>query len=303
MSAIAVDGLACVVMSLRNEPGLVDAVRSIVEQSDAVETLVVNSGGGDPQAHLRSAGLDIPVINRVERLLPGGARNLGIAATRSRYVAFLAADCVAQPGWAAGRLREHRRGADVVAGVLTNAYPDNASAVAFALFLHYRRSIGAAASKRLLYGLSYDRHLFDRFGLFREDLRVGEDTEFNNRLKGRVAFAFAPGVSTAHRNPTDPIELVRDLYDRGRLRAAAERALHGRGRRAHIAVSTLLSAPWGLPEGIRSTPSGRRGTLVEASMLLVPAVAAYLAGVLRPSSSSLHLLHGPQLRGEPPPGR
>ncbi len=34
-------------------------------------------------------------------------------------------------------------------------------------------------SERLLYSVSYDRTLFERFGSFREDLREGEDTDFN----------------------------------------------------------------------------------------------------------------------------
>ena len=275
-----VDGLACVILSLRSEPGLVDAVRSIIGQSDEVETVVVNSGGGDPEERLGRAGLNVRIINHVQRLLPGGARNLGVAATRARYVAFLAADCLAQPGWAAGRLREHRAGADVVAGVLTNAYPDNASAAAFALFLHHRRSKGVAPGERLLYGLSYGRHLFDRFGHFRDDLRIGEDTEFNARFHGQVAVAFAPAVCTAHRNPTDILSLLGDLYRRGSRRAAAERALHGGDRRLHIARSIMLSAPWGLRDAIGSASDGKRATLAKASMLLAPAVTAYLTGVL-----------------------
>jgi hypothetical protein len=137
----------------------------------------------------------------------------------------------------------------------------------------------------LAYGLSYERHLFKTFGDFREDLRVGEDTEFNARLRGRVTIAFAPSVSTAHRNPTRPMELIRELYGRGRRRAAAERALHGRGQGVHIAVSTALSAPWGLTEGLRSTPACNRGALATASMLLLPAVTAYVAGAVWP--------HGP----------
>src|SRR4051794_31525204 len=132
------DGLACVVISLRNQPGLVDAVRSLVDQSERAEVVVVNSGGGDSTTTLRDAGLHVPVIDLPRRLFPGAARNLGIDATRARYVAFLAADSRAHPGWVAGRLREHRSGAAAVAGALTNASPESRSASAAALLLHHR---------------------------------------------------------------------------------------------------------------------------------------------------------------------
>ena len=39
------------------------------------------------------------VVESTERLLPGGARNVGIANTDGTFVAFLAADCIAEPGW------------------------------------------------------------------------------------------------------------------------------------------------------------------------------------------------------------
>src|SRR5262249_39445175 len=85
--------LACVVLSLENEPGLVDAVRSILAQRPTPEVVVVNSGGGDPASTLRAAGIDVPVIDVRRRLLPGAVRNLGIGATSAPVVAFLAADC------------------------------------------------------------------------------------------------------------------------------------------------------------------------------------------------------------------
>ncbi len=168
--------LACVVLSLRCTPGLVEAVRSLEEQSPRPEIVVVNSGGGDPAAMLRAAGLDVRVINRHDRLLPGAARNLGIAATRKRYVAFLAADCRAEPGWVAARLRAHRAGAKAVASAMTNAFPESLVASAAYLRLHWRRMPDTPSSERLLYSVSYERTLFERFGGFREDLREGEDT-------------------------------------------------------------------------------------------------------------------------------
>jgi glycosyltransferase involved in cell wall biosynthesis len=213
----AVEGeLACVVLSMRCTPGLVDAVRSLADQAPRPEIVVVNSGGGEPAPVLRAAGLDVSVINRREPLLPGAARNLGIAATRGRFVAFLAADCRAEPAWAAARLHAHRAGAKAVASVMTNAFPDSLVAGASYLRLHMGRMPDTATSERLLYSVSYDRVLFEQHGLFREDLREGEDTDFNDRLRGDVDIAWIPEVRTAHANPTRLWGLLRDQYERGK---------------------------------------------------------------------------------------
>jgi len=93
--------LACVVMSFRGREDVVRAVTSLVRQDVRAEILVVNSGGGSPAERLRDAGLAVPVLDVPEPLTPGAARNAGIAATRAPFVAFLAADCWAAPGWIA----------------------------------------------------------------------------------------------------------------------------------------------------------------------------------------------------------
>ncbi|MGZ8697893.1 MAG: glycosyltransferase family 2 protein [Gaiellaceae bacterium] len=208
--------LACVVLSLRCTPGLVDAVRSLLDQSPGPEIVVVNSGGGDPAPVLRAAGLEVRVLNLPDRRLPGGARNVGIAATRQRYVAFLAADCRAEPGWVAARLRAHNSGARAVASVMTNSFPESVIASAADLRMHLHRMPDTPPTERLLYGVSYDRALFERFGPFREDLREGEDTDFNARMKGEVEIVWVPDVRTAHANPTRLRDLLRDQYARGK---------------------------------------------------------------------------------------
>ena len=120
--------LACVVMSYRDEPFLADAVRSVLHQDVPVEVVVVNSGGGDPEGRLRAASLDVPVHSVRHRLYPGAARNLGIDLTRAPYLGFLAADCLAAPGWATARLREHHAGAAAVASAMTNVYVESTAA-------------------------------------------------------------------------------------------------------------------------------------------------------------------------------
>jgi glycosyltransferase involved in cell wall biosynthesis len=275
--------LACAVLSYRDEPFLVDAVRSVLDQDTPVEVVVVNSGGGDPAARLAAAGLCIPVHNFSARLYPGAARNVGIDQTGARYIAFLAADCLATPGWAAARLREHRAGAAAVASPLTNAYPESSTAWAALLLIHNRRLAVTRPSQRLFYSLSYDRALFDRFGRFREDLRAGEDTEFNTRFREHAHTVLAQDAVTAHRYPIALGTMLRDAFRRGRLQARMQGALEGRGpRNVRVALRGPLSVLRSLDVSARS-PRPERATLLRAWPLVVAGGVAYAAGALTTS--------------------
>nr|WP_245260517.1 glycosyltransferase family A protein [Mesorhizobium sp. L2C054A000] len=76
---------------------------SLLDQDEPLEIMVVNSGGGEVLALLTGAGVKVPVIEVGRRLFVGAARNLGIAATKAPFVAFLADDCLACSGWAEAR--------------------------------------------------------------------------------------------------------------------------------------------------------------------------------------------------------
>ena len=269
--------LAVVVISLGNEPSPVEAVRSLLTQGPAAEIVVVNSGGGGAGDSLAAAGLEVEVIECPERLPPGAARNLGIGATQAPFVAFLAADCLAEPGWVEGRVRRHRAGADAVASAITNATPESAAASVSHLLMYNRRMADTPAGRHLHYGLSYARPLLQRVGLFREDLRQGEDTELNRRLGASVCVAWAPEVRTANRSPLGTRELIRDQYARG-LRSRLFRHL--------TSATTLRIALWNRPlDAIRHArlepERGRRRRLLLAAPLLVPASLAYALGLMR----------------------
>jgi glycosyltransferase involved in cell wall biosynthesis len=273
--------LACAVLSYRDEPGVVDAVRSLLAQSAAVEIVVVNSGGGDPALRLAEAGLDVPVVNAPHRLYPGAARNVGIEQTRARYVSFLAADCLAGEHWAEARLRAHRAGADAVASCLSTPNGDGASAAASLLLLHNRRVAVCPPGERLLYGLSYERALFERHGRFREDLRGGEDTEFNARLQGVARIAWSDDVRTAHRFPMTLRLFLRELHRRGRLEATVHGKLRNGGPSGLLvatrACRNILRA---LRFTLRFAP-GERAPFVRAWPLVVCGGIVYAAGALR----------------------
>jgi glycosyltransferase involved in cell wall biosynthesis len=284
--------LACAVLSFAGEPSLVDAVRSVIGQSEPVEVVVVNSGGGDVGAALGAASLDVPVIDRPTRLFPGAVRNLGIEATDAPFISFLAADCEAEPGWAAARLRAHRAGAAAVASTLISATPESRSASASLLLLHHRRLPDTAPERRQFFGLSYDRRLFRRYGRFREDLRTEEDSEFNSRLTPEINIAWVPDVRTRHLYPDSPAPLLRDLYRRGKLRANAVRRdgiPHGEG----IALKRLREVRPSLDTARRTADPATRRQLLRAWPLLFPGALAYAAGGFTASISPARALDQP----------
>ncbi|RRI07938.1 glycosyltransferase family 2 protein [Mesorhizobium tamadayense] len=225
--------LAVVVIGFRAPTGLVAAVRSVLDQGKPLEVVVVNSGGGNAETLLANAGLDVKVldvkvINVERRLYVGAARNLGIAATQAPFVAFLADDCLACPGWAEARLRHHRSGAPAVASAILNSHPRNLVACAAHLAMHMRRLPGLPAHKALRYGVSFDRKLFDRYGLFGEQMTSGEDTEFMARLPKAMEPLWEPAVLTVHRNETRLAKVIADQYRRGRRYGAYLKSAGGK---------------------------------------------------------------------------
>lgn len=203
--------LAVVVIALGAPAETVDAVRSLLAQTPRVEIVVVNSGGGGMAELLARHGIEVPVVEHAERLYAGAARNIGIRATRAPYVAFLASDCRATDGWARERLVSHHAGAAAVTTAVVNGNPYNPFAWAGHLALWSRRMPNTRMG--LPYGASYDRRLFDELGYFREDLRAGEDSEFNRRLPTQPKWRGT--IHTLHLNPTRFISLIADQFRRG----------------------------------------------------------------------------------------
>jgi GT2 family glycosyltransferase len=273
--------LAVAVLGRGPEPGLVDAVRSVLAQDPTPEVVVVHSDGPSPSGALRRAGLDVPVVHRAGRLMPGAARNLGVEASDAPWIAFLAGDCLARPGWVAGRLELHRGGAEAVASLLGNAYPRSRTACATELLLHHRRLAHTPPNKRLRLGVSYARTLFDRHGPFREDLRTGEDSEFNGRLRrAGIAIEQAEGVVTSHRNPLRPREFFQDQYMRGirQVRGRASLGLGGGNGRLPLATLADVLIAWRGTSRIEDAAERRR--LRSGWPLLLPGALAYSAGTL-----------------------
>jgi GT2 family glycosyltransferase len=271
-------GLCCVVLCHRGQDGVVEAVRSLERQETPCEVVVVNSEGPSPEPLLRAAGCAAPVVHREGRLFPGAARNLGVAATTAPYVAFLAADCVAEPGWVRGRLARHREGAAMVSSVIVNADGQSTAAWASYLALFARRMPGTPPGRALHYGLSYARELLERVGPFREDLRTGEDTELNRRAASAGNPVWAPEVRTGHRHPRTLRALLREQFDRGARAARAHTRLAGRPQHRRVGLNALTRWLPMLWVGIRSTGRSAFWRPLAGATVSPVAALAYAAG-------------------------
>jgi glycosyltransferase involved in cell wall biosynthesis len=271
--------MAVVVMAYEAPFSLIAAVHSILGQDSDSEIVVVNSGGGDVHRLLAAAGINVKVIESSRRLLPGGTRNLGINSTKARFVAFLASDCTAEAGWIAERLRAHHEGHAAVASALICHRPRNPIALAAHLSLFFRRMPRTPPDIALAYGGSYARQLFATYGLFREDMRGGEDTEFHLRLAPCERPKWRPEVQTVHFGSSSLVQFVTDQFHRGRRSAEAWYAINQLNRRS-FAWGVLKRIQWVIQMSLKVVEPVDRPFAVLALPLICIGGIVYTFGAL-----------------------
>lgn len=211
--------VAVVVIGFRAQPGIAAAVRSVLAQGQPVEIVVVNSGGGDVRAVLGPLVAQVRLIDIAAPHYVGVARNVGIDVSFAPVVAFLAADCIAGPGWITGRLQRHQAGAVAVSSAIIPGSPGNLVAWIASANLRWTRWPSRAKAQATQYGLSYARRLFAELGYFPTGLRGSEDTVFNRRLQSRHQVDWSPDIVTLHADPMSVAALYADMRQRGFWRA------------------------------------------------------------------------------------
>jgi glycosyltransferase involved in cell wall biosynthesis len=268
-----------VVLAVGAPEEAIGAVRSLLKQSPPVEIVVVNTGGGDMRRRLAQSGITVNVVEREERLFVGAARNLGIEATRAKYVAFLASDCRARKGWARERLKAHRDGHLAVGSAVENSHPRNPFAWAH-YFTLWPRRLPSVKEGGLAFGASYHRWLFKKYGMFRGDLRTAEDAEFHDRLGQRHRPVWRWQVRTIHRNPTGFLELLSDQFKRGSRAARAGFELRREPFPRDIVAWGWRRARFAMRIAIAHAPERYRRYVYLALPFIPLASVAYCAGVV-----------------------
>ncbi len=281
---MATPELCVIVLSYRNEETVLAAVDSLLAQDEPLEIVVAHSGGGPTPNLLARARPSVRVVASEHRRMPGWARNAGVAATRAPFVAFLAADCLAAPRWAAGRLDRHRAGAQAVTSSLVPLDPSPPS-VASHLFQHSARMPHLSMPERYRHGVSYARSTLERFGPFDERVIKAEDVFLNDRLRAAgIEIVAAPEVVVVHRYPTAARVLVPDQYRRGSYRAR-------RGRGPRWRLRTLAEGPGlafrAMQRAVRPGSPYPRAELVRISPWLGLAALSWSAGAAHEAVTNL----------------
>ena len=200
--------LVTIVMPCRNERRHIrECLESVLGNGyplDRLEILVVDGESEDGTRAIITEYAQryacVRLLSNSRRIIPA-ALNLGIRAARGDVVMRMDAHATYAPGYIERCVAAlNQSGADNVGGVWVVAPPrsEGMMAEAIAVTLSHRFGIGAA---RYRLGVDrptdvdtapfgcYRRELFDRIGLYDENLSRGEDMEFNLRLRaagGRV---------------------------------------------------------------------------------------------------------------------
>ncbi len=180
--------LFSVIIPTLNEEGLIgrclDALSRMNFPKEDFEIIIVDNGSSDRTLEIAESyavALNLRILQR-PRVYVSGLRNLGAAAARGEYLAFLDADVIVPRDWmcsAHAALRQKN------VGVVGGPYhiPGNSSWVA-EIWFEYRKPYESGHVSYLASGnLFISRTLFMRFAGFDETIETNEDYEFCQRVR------------------------------------------------------------------------------------------------------------------------
>jgi glycosyltransferase involved in cell wall biosynthesis len=181
-------------------------LQSLGEQGSAnlIEIIVVDSSGNDRAATVAARQSAVQLYRSEGRLLPGQARNLGASKAQGRFLAFIDADCIAEPNWIATLQAALEAGHRAVGGAVLQGDPWNPVSVVDNLMqfvdLHPMRPSGPSDLLPSC-NLAIAREDFDAVGGFPElELPAGEDVLFCTKVRSRWTdgLYFEPAMQVQH---------------------------------------------------------------------------------------------------------
>jgi glycosyltransferase involved in cell wall biosynthesis len=222
----------------------------------------------------------VPIRWYVEMGPPGKSRNRGVLEAKGEIIAFTDSDVIVDENWLRNIARHLVGAGERVAGVggpnLTPPTDPPFAQLVGALWETPFGSMGARNPARYkgvrivdhnpTCNAAYWKWVFEKVGLFREDLPVTEDVELDTRIrKSGYLLLYADDIVVWHHRRRTLKSFIRQIYSYGYWRAYS-------GRRRLIPLSLVHFAPPGL---LLYLPIACLATVAFGSPLLLAPIAAY----------------------------
>ena len=180
-------------------------IEALLEQNypkDEYEIIIVDNGSTDKTPDF-ARKYPVQVFFELNKQNSYAARNKGLQHSKGEVMAFTDSDCIASPNWLSEGIEAMDNfGTPYVAGKIISFFQNETpniweyydSAVYFDQKGYIQDSkFGVTAN------LFVDKRLFNKYGLFRQDLISGGDYEFGRRIsKSREKIAFAENAVVFH---------------------------------------------------------------------------------------------------------
>jgi glycosyltransferase involved in cell wall biosynthesis len=220
--------VSVIVPCYNSERTIRECLRSIVSQQTSIdfEVIVVDSSTDRTPEIVAAEFPRVRLIHLDHRTYAGPARNLGIKQSRSPYCLMIDSDCVARPDLVERVMARHREDRyAAVGGSLKNGTPGSLSGLIGYLieFKEFMPSTPLRIEKSVpTANIAYRREVFDRFGFFDEDMRLGEDIFLNWKIySSGEPLLFDPEIEVTHLNRTGWREVLAYQVELGKYSARA----------------------------------------------------------------------------------
>lgn len=202
MNAISL--ISVIIPSYNSSRTIAACLDSVLAQETETpyEVLVMDSSRDETPELVRQRYPRVRYFHSDVQMLPGVARNAGVAQARGEVLAFIDSDCVADRSWLRCLVAALGQGYRIVGGAVANLNPQSWISVADYL-LTFNEFTPGTPRREVQYlpsvNLACTRELFDELGGF-PDIPTGEDMLLTFAASRRTPMLFDPGAVVRHRN-------------------------------------------------------------------------------------------------------